>query len=546
MNLIDFVNHSNGNWPGDLDGGTIPSLVRSRLASAQGKDVQMRLWSGSDAFGNNATSTATAVASGQFTLANMSSLHEPFWSQLPAGFSTGLITQYAPRINSTATWELISPGDFPSTCSQDPEALYLQYSNYTDNYTDIRGYTVEICMPANMTKMPWKPQKSRQDFTEELYLKMNFTERQWLGNPDDEPGVHTVRITMATTAGYFELPNYRNNLTAGELLNDGPEQVVDSKYYVEQSFPDGAQDSTSRADFNQHENDHKAPKGSAANATGSFLSNFNKGPLNTIVLALFGQASFLDITHTALGTYSRDSWNQSDREYGCIMTVPLMDLLQSGYADLVPPSRPCVSRNQGELVDMVRNYLYLFVKRSANFPDGEVIENAFTAAAFIANEAWFLNNYDGILSLTVSYDFGADTDVPHMSRAGLILISFLLVLDLTCLLGLSLYSVAWTPRWTEQFDAFAMMRIGAAVANDAPLWVAGNVDRIKFLDETPGWVGESIDEGHSENGTKDGLRGVAAVGILRLGAKGAIRRKRKYRAYETAQKRREGQKQRLK
>jgi MYXO-CTERM domain-containing protein len=182
---------------------------------------------------------------------------------------------------------------------------------------------------------------------------------------------------------------------------------------------------------------------------------------------------------------------------------------------------------------MVKHYLYLFVKNAADLPDGQVIENAFTAAAFLANEAWFLNDYYGDLRLTVSYDFGADTNVPEMSRAGMIIISILLGLDLVCLFGLALYSVAWMPRWTERLDAFAMMRIGAAVACDSPLLVADDMDRIVSLDETPGWIGEVTDSNLERESEDDESLKDAAVWTLGLGALGPIRRRRKYRAYDS-------------
>ncbi|KAF8815774.1 hypothetical protein BYT27DRAFT_7192152 [Phlegmacium glaucopus] len=82
---------------------------------------------------------------------------------------------------------------------------------------------------------------------------------------------------------------------------------------------------------------------------------------------------------------------------------------------------------------------------------------------------------------------------------------------------MSLYST-WTPCWTDQLDAFAMMRIGAAIAESIPFRVANTTDRIKILDETPGWVG-------------DATEGKGKVGELGIGAPTPLRGRRNYACY---------------
>ncbi|KAJ5421522.1 hypothetical protein N7491_009967 [Penicillium cf. griseofulvum] len=87
---------------------------------------------------------------------------------------------------------------------------------------------------------------------------------------------------------------------------------------------------------------------------------------------------------------------------------------------------------------------------------------------------------------------GTDQQVPHISLAGIIFVSVLLVVDLLCLLALALYSAS-IPRWTGTLDSFAMLRIGASISDKTPLLATQHVDRIKALDATPGWIGNNSD-----------------------------------------------------
>lgn len=115
------------------------------------------------------------------------------------------------------------------------------------------------------------------------------------------------------------------------------------------------------------------------------------------------------------------------------------------------------------------------------------IVNAFTAAAFLANEAWLMSN---AIKRTrwVHYDNGASTVIPSISLSGVIVVSVLLFIFLNFLLATALHS-ALAYRWTDQLDAFAMMKIGAEVAQHVPLKVSGEPSGIRVLNEQPGWIG---------------------------------------------------------
>ncbi|PKY09290.1 hypothetical protein P168DRAFT_332898 [Aspergillus campestris IBT 28561] len=69
---------------------------------------------------------------------------------------------------------------------------------------------------------------------------------------------------------------------------------------------------------------------------------------------------------------------------------------------------------------------------------------------------------------------------------------YLLGLDILILLPLAIYA-AGSSLWTEKLDSFAMMRIGAVVAEKVPFLVGRGTDKIEALDEIPGWVGDTAE-----------------------------------------------------
>lgn len=152
----------------------------------------------------------------------------PFVTELPFGFSTGLIQQFIPRINSSAKYEMISASDFPTGCDTLPGAFYVEYTNTTTE--ECHGaWALEVCMPGDMRNSPWKSSRDRQDFSEELY--MNITISGCLGaglrlgmTASDEDSLF-YRLKVDTTAGYFELPNYMNGGLAGHLLDKDPNSI---------------------------------------------------------------------------------------------------------------------------------------------------------------------------------------------------------------------------------------------------------------------------------------------------------------------------------
>ena len=78
-------------------------------------------------------------------------------------------------------------------------------------------------MPANLTQSPWRAARTRQDITEELYLNISLVSAdpmQQYVTPEDQGGL--FKISLDTTLGYFELPNYMSGKQPGPLLDEDP------------------------------------------------------------------------------------------------------------------------------------------------------------------------------------------------------------------------------------------------------------------------------------------------------------------------------------
>lgn len=197
---------------------------------------------------------------------------------------------------------------------------------------------------------------------------------------------------------------------------------------------------------------------------------------------------------------------------------------------------PCIdgANTKGPgLLKLVADYIWLFSSEERSYydnvisPSAKHIENAFTAAAFMAVDEWM--QYASVFgdwdtSGSLNWDLGVDQQVPSISQAGVVLISILLALYLLCILGLSLYA-AWTPRWTNQLDSFAMMRIGSAAPGRFPLRLAHSSDEVNDLDQLPGWIG-------STTGVETDKTCVSELG---LGGETALEGKKRYRCYASGE-----------
>ncbi|KAJ7627267.1 hypothetical protein FB45DRAFT_1060020 [Roridomyces roridus] len=251
------------------DAGEKTALLRTRLSSSTTTTPQAQLWS------LNLTCPSVTlecfIPGQQYTLGNMSELTHPFLTQLPMGFSTGLIRQFALRINSTARRENITLTELPAGCDSHPGAFHVSYASNASLYDSSR-FGLEACMPADMSASPWKATRDRQDFSEVLYLAINLT-----------GDTAFSRITVNTTAGFFELPNYSNGGVPGPLIAEDPTVDTcgaDCELQTNRAAPVSRRTTTTF-------------QGTGLNVSQS-LEQVNKGPLLQIALALFGLGSFID------------------------------------------------------------------------------------------------------------------------------------------------------------------------------------------------------------------------------------------------------------
>ncbi|OJJ49039.1 hypothetical protein ASPZODRAFT_13776 [Penicilliopsis zonata CBS 506.65] len=478
-NTVDFTQIDSVQYS-DASGypGVIMLIARNSLSSATTATPQYHLWQ----------SEKGGIVP---TFLDISSLTDPFYCPLPVGLNTGQARQFAPRINSTATSTSITEDDWPSDCnSSSKSGFYFHYSSANLDTEYDSSFDVVACMLDYTTTSPWTATRKPQNFSETLYL--NLTQQGYSAMSN----VHLYKITVKTTAGYFELPNYMNDLTPGPLLDedfaslcgtDCPDQ--NEWLYVK------------RADTT---NDVVSSDWNALVET-----QINPGPLLTTAAAIFGPSSFIETwpsTFAEINASLAQSVPNSNNI--CLELPPLQNLL------LGEDSYSCQSfDSKGTPSDGLMEWIYDFLYGSDN------MANAFTAAALLANQAWF-QTLDG--QLYVYKDFGTDVEVPSISLAGIVVVSALMGLYMIPLLLLAIYS-SLSPRWTSQLDSFAMLRMGAAIGEKSlPFLVGRNMDAITVLDELPGVV---------QNVASPASEGIE-VGHLGLGPGKRLMSKVRYEAFE--------------
>lgn len=143
-----------------------------------------------------------------------------FVSALPNGTTTGVLREHAIRLNSSVSCEHVTPEEFPTTC---PGSL-----PFVTKFEQAENTTVSICVPGNFTEHPWTLNRDRQDISEELYIDFSFVP-SFDVDADGTGSNYTLHCTMATTRGYFELGNYRNNFTPGPLIDQWPSPLEETE-----------------------------------------------------------------------------------------------------------------------------------------------------------------------------------------------------------------------------------------------------------------------------------------------------------------------------
>ncbi|KAF3396258.1 hypothetical protein F1880_006821 [Penicillium rolfsii] len=408
---------------------------------------------------------------------NFSAMSDPFYAQIPNGFHTGVLQQFAMRINSSATSRSIEAAEFPSGCFSDSSGFFANYTSLVMNGSYQTSWAVAACMPNDTSKSPWVETRDRQEFSESLYLNISLPD----SHPGTSDGSALYEIILRTTAGYFELPNFMNNGTPGPLLERDPtpncnitcmRQTNHYTYY-----------NRARRDVvNGNETNliHQTVPWSP-------LTTDNKGPLLTTALALFGPGSFID-TFFASMEVVQTNLKDMNSEYGfdrsgevCIALAPMMKLFSASNL----PEDTCISIYTGSnsrfnsAHEMVRKWLVSMYQATWIFP------NAFTTAAFLSNKQWVESLEP---TFAIYQDRGTAIEIPDISLAGMIVVSVLLGPYLLLLLALSCYG-SCARRWTDRLDSFAMLRFGAALGEGIfPMLIAERISDIKELDEIPGVI----------------------------------------------------------
>ena len=437
---------------------TLNARLRSALVQTSINDLQPRVWQEEAVQCNgNGSLLLDQCYDGGPSFKNISELRRPYIAQLSTSMNTGLYEQYVPRINNSVSYTSISPADFTRSCSQIPSGgLYTEHSvdaryisNIMDESHSPSRFTLQICMPADLSISPWQSTRDQQEISEHLYLNVSYRKQ----GVDYNKPPSAYHIVVNSTMGYFELPNYRNQGTAGPLLAQDPTIHCSSNPRCESQTR--STKIKRQSSFSEISNDT------------SLALVANQGPLSLVVNALFGNGSWLE---RSMGSLNKNETLES--------TEPQCEELQP-LALLAGRIHACtLTTDEDRKIDGLEDFFDLLTSADKAL-------NPFHAATIIASQLW-LADPNG--NLQVTYDHGVDTERPTLSRAGMYVISILLGVDLFLLLALAVY-IRYTPTWTPSLDAFAMMRLGASMADQPLLLAKDETEALKALQDVPGWTG---------------------------------------------------------
>lgn len=228
-----------------------------------------------------------------------------------------------------------------------------------------------------------------------------------------------------------------------------------------------------------------------------------KGPLQSVALAVFGPDSFLTTWFQKAASNTLVNASIEGFPELCLGLAPFGNLFLNpeGFMDVRNFSSPeqqdisqSISYPCGFLNTVTPNAAVQAFLASFEQVSTERLENAFNGATFLANQAWMrYGSQDSPGFFGLSFDMGEDTQIPTISTAGIAAVSSLMAVYLAALFGLAIYA-ARAPRWTDQLDAFAMIRIGSALAHDVPFLAARDASSVKALDTLSGVIGDVVDE----------------------------------------------------
>ncbi|KAJ6439426.1 proteinrelated to secreted protein- sviceus [Purpureocillium lavendulum] len=512
--LVDLQHHLQ---PGNigLHQASLVTATRVKLSSTNITDIQERLWFDMLSCDADTIDPHCLSPTKPRMLANMTTLKNPLWGQIDPGSQTGLVRQFAPRVNWTTSVSNSTLAEFRTANTNAKRAKRLNLE-YTWALQESR-LSLALCLGGNSTHSKWKAQRTRQDLLEDLYLKVDMTSTRNTSIRSTRQ-TYFYRISLNTSAGYFELPNFmtKGDPSVPPPLLDDIDPIDAGEHWPAQEINAGPQSSSLSGDCD----------GTTAEQIA--------GPRLVSTLALFG-----DMDGSPINPASKRTQRERDAEgapVGCSQQMPLAGLLPGYSQARHENTSSCRGVNDTNALAAAKAD---FIRTLLPAPDGDSahanITKAFSIAAFLAIDAIMTGGQAMENQWQVRYDSGQVSFIPTIGRTQLRLVSVVLDCFLSCILAVAAYS-AITPRWTSQLDAFAMMRIGASQADNCPLLVARRSEDALALDTLPGWIGEGEGTGPTVAAARAGVEGGGAraggrPGNLTLGGRVPLARGKLYRCY---------------
>ena len=430
-----------------------------------------------------------------------------FTSAHPVGTQTGVMRNFALRMNTSVSCKLLSSSSmFPKSCAGDA-SFYRNFSNAKDSdslahstqpYINFAG---RVCAPGDMTKSPWNQTGDPQELYEDLWLDYQISGRVPSNGSDidlDKQYDFTQHCNSLTTLGYFELPNYWNGNTVGPLIANLSADYEGFRWL-------------------------RAPRVMSTYKPAAVGNGF-PGPLLAASVALFGKNTFFDLVSRTANQYNTTSTPASATLISSLR-YPFANMLDgaqsfpplikgAAWEDSALPMTCHTPTSSTDCTDLLSALLRWFRR----FGD----EASATAALTLTT----LSAAKNVLTLAhgsspVDTSEGTELQKPVISTPAMVVITILLVVQLSGLGSLALYS-CWRPSWTATLDAMAVLRIGAELRRmgedeDEIYTTRGSLmldtasKKVKaLLIETDGWVGSSDSEGMASEAIESQQEGQSA------------------------------------
>ena len=422
--------------------------LRDALRTGSATEFQPRIWQhqelncSDDDFSSSLEdwiTTPDECRFGGITYQTLASVRNPWVSQLPSGFSVGVReAQYLPRVNSSANAERID--SMPDVCQDGTAALVINHEGESheddgEGGSVLRHYWwIKACVPEYTALSPFQRTGDRQMIRETLYLDMfsyDLMTTRYHG---------IFMITVNTTLGYFELPNYSNGELPGPLLSH---YTIPTDNYTKRDVPSYNSEMNSSHEI-------------------EWLQEMdNKGPLLNTVFALFGNGSMPAIYAQENATYNsgyEGDFPFGGRGYTCLDVVPLARLFQvialanpEGYIINWRPA--CLTSNDIKLGSQMHTFIENFF-----LPGVDMIGRVFRIAAYMSHSIWLLgedsNSRTG--SIEIERDKGADLQKPGLTTGSIAGLSVVIAGFLLALVTLGFYASV-KRSWTWSLDSYAML-----------------------------------------------------------------------------------------